>query len=220
MKQHLALFALVAACVSPAEAQNRRPPRRPRVTAPARPTPAPTPAPAPAPTPAPAVDTRPRDPRLVVQRSAGTWERACVATRGCTAPVAIPRCPQPAPNVRLAAPQTFAQVVDERMRLSGQVVRVRARISTSAPCTEMGCPQGECCNTCNGRMALTGTATTSVRALNLGRDEAAFACDGDDSGLCCGTAIPTGDVIATGTLRPLPDSGGEWYLEAPTLCTE
>ncbi len=217
MKQHLALFALFAACVSPAEAQNRRPVRRPRVTAPARP---PTPAPTPTPAPAPVVVAGPRDTRWVVQRSAGTWAPACVASRGCTAPAAIQRCPQPAPNVRLAAPQTFAQVVDQRMSLSGQIVRVRARVTTSTPCTEMACPQGECCNGCGGRMALAGTATTSVRALHLGRDEAAFACTGDDSGLCCGTAIPTGDVIATGTLRPLPDSGGEWYLDAPTLCAE
>ena len=61
----------------------------------------------------------------------------------------------------------------------------------------------------------------SDAALSSGLDDApAFTCRGDDSGLCCGTAVPTGTVLARGTLRPVPNSGGRYRLEDPSLCVE
>ena len=212
MKHTVALFALLAACVSTAEAQHRRPPRR---------TPARAPVTAPAPTPAPVADAGPLDTRYVTQRGAGTWEPRCVASRGCATPRAIPRCAQPAPNVRLAAVQSFGEVVDARFSLTGQRVRVRGRLQAGGGCTEMACPDHACCNHCNGSITLVGQATTSLHSLVLGADrDPAFACTGDDSGLCCGTAVATGDVVVEGVLSPVANSGGAWRIDAPTLCAE
>ena len=53
---------------------------------------------------------------------------------------------------------------------------------------------GLCGGLRRGAVALTGEARSSLRALSLGAvDEAAFTCAGDDSGLCCGTAVPAGE---------------------------
>jgi hypothetical protein len=213
----LALTSLFAGCIAVADAQPRRPPRRPRT-----PVAAPV-APAPTPTPAPAPSDGPRDVRYVQQRAQGTWQAQCVATRGCVAPREVPVCPPPPPNVRMMPPMSFAEVIDQRLRLDGQTVRVRGRLEGGGACTEMGClntPAGNfCCNHCGGAMALTGQANSSLRALGLGvENDPAFACTGDDSGLCCGTAMPTGDVVVTGTLRLVPRTGGAYRIESPTLC--
>jgi hypothetical protein len=211
----LALTSLFAGCIAVADAQPRRPARRPRppVAQPVAPAPAPVPAP----------ETGPRDLRYVQQRARGAWQPECVATRGCVAPREVPACPAPPPNVRMAPPLTFAEVIDQRLRLDGQTVRVRGRLQGGGGCTEMGCgdtPTGRfCCNHCRGAVTLTGQANSSLRHLVLGADEdPAFTCRGDDSGLCCGTAIPAGDVVVSGTLRLVPRSGGSYRLEAPTLC--
>ncbi len=214
MKHTLALFALLAACVSTAEAQQRRPPRR----TPAR---APVTAPAPAPTPAPSVGAGALDTRYVTRRAAGAWQPRCVATRGCATPRPISRCAQPAPNVRLAAAQSFGEVVDQRFQLSGQRVRVRGRLEAGGGCTEMACPSGVCCNHCSGVITLIGRATTSLHSLVLCANQApAFTCTGDDSGLCCGTEVPAGDVVVEGVLAPIANSGGAWRIDGPTLCVE
>jgi hypothetical protein len=34
----------------------------------------------------------------------------------------------------------------------------------------------------------------------------------------CGTDIPSGDVAVTGVFNPVPQSGGAWRIENPTLC--
>jgi hypothetical protein len=206
MKQHLALLALAAACVSPAEAQNRRPPRRPDASTP---------------TPAPSSDAGPRDTRWVTQRGAGAWQPRCVASVGCAAPQVVPRCAALSPDAGITAPQNFAQVIDERLHLAGQRVAVRGRLSAGGGCTEMACPDGVCCNHCGGAVALTGRATTSLRQVSLGAEgDPLYTCTGDDSGLCCGTAVPAGDVVVRGVLRPVPGSGGAWRIESPTLCAE
>jgi len=215
----LVVTTLLAACVSVADAQPRRaPPRRPRTTAPAPP-------PTPAPTPAPTAPDGPLDTRHVVQRAQGTWLARCVASRGCVAPRALPPCaPTPSgPNLRVARPLTFAEVVDQRLRLAGQQVSVRARLEAGAGCTEVGCggSQGTraCCNHCQGAVSLTGRADSSMRVIGLGVEgDPAFACRGDDSGVCCGTEVPAGDVVVTGTLRLVPNSGGAYRIESPTLC--
>ncbi len=163
----------------------------------------------PAPTPA-------RSQQAVVLRRSGTWRPDCVANVGCEAPRAIPRCGRMS-----APPMSFAQVVDQRFRLDGQSVTVSGRLSAWGGCSEMACPAGACCNHCQGTISLTGTATTSLRQLALGANEndPPFACRGDDSGLCCGTAVVTGEVIVRGVLRPVAGSGGAWRIEAPVLCT-
>jgi hypothetical protein len=204
MKHPMALLALVslAACVRTVEAQ----PRRPRPARPAHPAPAVTPA-------------VPRSTRWVVQRGRGEWRPVCVASTGCEAPRAVGRCAPPAPDVRMMAPRTFAQVIDQRLSLSGRSVAVRGRLSAAGGCTEMACPDGACCNHCRGTIALTGDAASSLRQLSLGlAEDPAFTCRGDDSGLCCGSAVPAGDVIVRGVLRPIEGSGGAWRIESPTLC--
>lgn len=167
----------------------------------------------PPPRPQPAVDAG-TSTRWVQLRAPGTWQARCVASRGCAAPRAIPRCASDL-NVR-----PFAEVVDGRFGLRGRTVTVRGRLSAGAACTEMGCPQGVCCNSCGGGgVSLTGTAQTSIRTLALGMGEdPAFQCSGDDSGICCGTDIPSGDVAVTGVFNPVPQSGGAWRIENPTLC--
>jgi hypothetical protein len=205
MKHPVALFAIAAlsvACLDVAHAQPRGPRRAPAVDASVS-------------------DAGPRDARWVVQRSAGAWLPTCVASAGCVAPRAVPRCVAPQPNQRVVATQSFAQVIDRRFQLAGQFVAVRGRLSAGAGCTEMGCTNGVCCNHCRGAVALTGEARSSLRALSLGAvDEAAFTCAGDDSGLCCGTAVPAGDVVVRGVLRAVTGSGGAWRIESPTLCAE
>lgn len=188
----LSLVALTAACVDAAYAQPR------------------TATPAPAVTPAPA-----RSQQFVVNRGQGDWRATCVASRGCEAPRAVPHCGR-----MLVAPMSFAQVIDQRFRLDGQTVNVSGRLSAGGGCTEMACPDGVCCNHCRGDIALTGTASSSLRRLSLGvGEDAAFSCRGDDSGMCCGTAVPTGNVVVSGVLRPIAGSGGAWRIESPTLCT-
>lgn len=80
----------------------------------------------------------------------------------------------------------------------------------------MGCADHACCNHCTGSVAMVGTGN---RRLLLGRpNDPRFACVGDDSGLCCGTAIPAGAVLVRGTLAPVPNSGGSYTIENPILC--
>ncbi len=205
MKHPVALFAIVAlssACVDVAHAQPRGP-RRPSAVD------------------AGVADAGARDPRWVVQRGAGTWLPTCAASAGCVAPRAVPRCVAPRPDMRVVATLSFAEAIDRRFALAGQPVAVRGRLSAGGGCTEMGCPAGVCCNHCRGAVALTGEARSSLRELSLGAaNEAAFMCAGDDSGLCCGTAVPAGDVVVRGVLRAVPGSGGAWRIESPTLCAE
>jgi hypothetical protein len=187
------LFALATAYAQP----RRSPPPRPLPTAPAL----------------PATDAG-TSTQWVRLRAPGTWQADCVASRGCATPRAIPRCASDL-NVR-----SFAEVVDGRFGLRGRTVTVRGRLSSNAACTEMACPQGVCCNSCGGgSVSLTGTARTSVHTVALGTGEdPAFQCSGDDSGLCCGIDIPSGDVAVTGVFNPIPRSGGAWRIENPTLC--
>ena len=202
------LLAVCAACAF-ADAQPRRTPR-------------PTPT-APAPTPAP---TGPAALHHVVQRAPGTWLDRCVATRGCAPPRTIPVCPPVAsgPDVRVARPLRFAEAIDQRLRLAGQTVSVQGRLQAGAGCTEMACgvdraETQSCCNHCQGAVALVGEADASLRRLQLGVEgDADFVCRGDDSGVCCGTEVVGGDVVVTGTLRPVPNSGGAWRIASPTLC--
>lgn len=153
-----------------------------------------------------------RDPRHVAQRAPGTWQARCVASVGCPAPRAIPPCaPGPA--------RALADVWDHRFDLAGQPVAVRGRLRVGAGCTEMGCPEGVCCNHCSGRIDLIDRPSRANRWLGLD-DAPAFACVGDDSGVCCGTEVPAGEVVVRGTLRAIPNSGGHYRIESPTLCAE
>lgn len=156
-----------------------------------------------------------REPRHVVQRGSGAWQPRCVATVGCAAPSAVPACPRGGAPYGEEATRSLGAAWDQRFDLAGRTVSIRGRLRANAACTEMACPQGSCCNRCHGSMDLADAA----RSFALGADDApAFACSGDDSGLCCGTAVPSGDVIVRGVLRPVPNSGGRWRIESPTLC--
>ena len=208
MKQPASLLALALLLgaapgigIRLADAQPRLPPGH----APATPAP-----------PAPPAVAGPRDVRWVVNHAGAAWASRCVATVGCEAPRTVPRC---APGVRA---RSLADVADPRLGLAGQRVSVRGRLSAGGGCTEMACPQGVCCNACDAGVVLvaSGPAANPRRSLALaaGDHDAAFACRGDDSGLCCGTEVPAGDVVVTGTLRPVLNSGGEWRIESPALC--
>lgn len=161
----------------------------------------------------------PRSPQHVFNRSPGSWAPTCVATQGCAAPTPLPRC---APGL---ATRTFAQAIEQRLTLSGQRVSVRAAVRPSGGCTEMACGSRngvqDCCNSCGGEgLALHGTANSGLDSLALRNGSAAaFPCPGDDSGLCCTVSVPSsGEVVATGTLRPQPGTHGLFFLDAPTLC--
>jgi len=209
MSRLFALFVLTlaAGCINRAEAQPRRraPRRRPAV---ARPVARPAPAPA-----APV----PGDVRFVVERRAGDWEARCVAVRGCPAPRALTRCPPPAPNVRLTQRRTLAEVMEQRATLTGQRVSVRGTLRAFLGCSELACPTGVCCNGCFSALRLAGGADASAPQVEVGADrDPVHGCQGDDSGLCCGTEVPAGEVMVTGTLRAVP--GGALRLESPQLC--
>ena len=135
---------------------------------------------------------------------------------GCEAPRAVLRCPRMS-----VAPMSVPELMDQRFRLSGQSVTVSGRLSASAACTELMCHDGTCCNHCGGTIVFAGTSLSSPHLLALGANDhdEAVVCRGDDSGLCCGTAVPTGEVIVRGVLRPVAGSGGSWRIETPTLCT-
>jgi hypothetical protein len=199
-----AFLALTAAgCIDLAEAQpRRRPPRRrPAVTRPTTPR-------------APAAPT---DVRYVVEPRAGEWEARCVAARGCPAPRALTRCPQPAPNVRLMQRRALTEVVEQRAALTGQRVSVRGTLHAFLGCTELACPRDACCNHCFSALRLTGSdANGAYVQVGLERD-AVFGCEGDDSGMCCGTEVPAGEVLVTGVLRAVP-GGGTLRLDSPDVC--
>jgi hypothetical protein len=211
MSRFLALVVLsfaAAGCIDRAEAQPRRrtPRRRPAVTRPVA-RPAPTPA-------APA----PGEVRFVVERREGDWEARCVAVRGCSAPRPLTRCPQPAPNVRLMQRRTVAEVTEQRTALVGQRVSARGTLRAFLGCSELACPTNVCCNGCFSPLRLAGGADAAAPQVQVGADrDPVHGCQGDDSGLCCGTEVPTGEVLVTGTLRAAP-GGGALRLDAPQLC--
>lgn len=134
----------------------------------------------------------------------------CVQHRGCDAPTAVPACPAGTVS------QPVATVWARRFALLGHTVTVEGTLRPQAPCTEMACVD-RCCNSCSGGIHL---ASPSDREdLQVGDERTpAFACNGDDSGLCCGTEIPAGRTVVTGTLALIPGSGGSYRIEHPTLC--
>ncbi|MDB4932719.1 MAG: hypothetical protein JWM10_5203 [Myxococcaceae bacterium] len=185
----LALVTLAVACVNVAEAQPTHHPRTPVGV---------------------------RSVQWVVHRSPSYTGATCVGTLGCEAPRSVARC---APGG--AAPLAVAQAIGQRLRLTGQTVAVRGHLDAGGTvCTEARCHNHTCCNRCGMRMSLTATADGSVLGLWLGAfTDSIFACDGDDSGFCCGTVMSSGDVVARGVLRVAPGDGGGLLIESPTLCT-
>lgn len=157
--------------------------------------------------------------RNVVSRAPGAWRPRCVASVGCPAPRAVPSCAAGVMDAEQTPPVDVATAWDRRFDLAGQRVSVLGRLRAASGCTEMACPEGSCCNRCSGRLDLAGPPSRAQRSLALGLDaDAAFACAGDDSGVCCGTAAPDRDVLVRGVLRAIPASGGRWRIESPTLC--
>lgn len=214
MKRSILLAALLAVGCNTAYAQPRRAPHPARPDAGTGHAGAAADASAGPAAPASRANVLPLSPRGTV---GGTWEPRCTASRGCPATPAIPRC---APGT---AARSFADVIDQRLALAGQTVAVRAALVASGGGTEMACPPGSCCNRAWGAVYLSGAADSSLRTIALDADREhpgpRFACTGDDSGMCCGTDARGQQVVARGVLRPVPNGGGGYYLEAPTLCT-
>jgi hypothetical protein len=206
----------VGACINNADAQTRRRsrPQRPTTVV------SPTPAPAPVAAVSPAETPGPRDPRNVVAMVRGRWSPRCIASRGCVARPAYPACPQPGPNVRLAQRITVADAFAQRLTLSGQLVSIQGKLGAFPGCTEMACSEGTCCNGCFGAIALTARGTISREMFSLAASERdpRWSCQGDDSGVCCAAEVPAGEVLVTGTLRAVPNSGGSWRIEEPNVC--
>lgn len=158
------------------------------------------------------------DVRHVVERRAGDWEARCVANRGCPAPRTLSPCPQPGPRARLPAPRTPAEVLAQRERLLGQRLTVQGTLRVSLTCGELACPRDVCCNTCFSNLALGTTESTGPTIVLGAERDPVLGCHGDDSGLCCGTEMPSREVLATGTLRVTAD--GTLRLEGVRLCAQ
>lgn len=148
-----------------------------------------------------------RDPAAVVQPRPGTWPTDCVARVGCVARPALPRC----------SAVVTADVVPLALAGEGARVMVSGRLRVQAGCTEMECAPNLCCNRCTATVQIE----TEGRTLSLGApNDPAFACAGDDSGLCCGTSVPRGVVRAVGVLRHARVRGGTHTIEGASLCVE
>lgn len=135
----------------------------------------------------------------------------CVARRGCAAPQAVSSV---VPTGVRGEP--LDGVWDRRLQLAGQTVQVLGTLHAEGGCTEMACgDDDDCCNHCQGNITVRSDAR---RWLMLGAEgEGRFTCSGDDSGLCCGTEVPSVPVIVVGRLAPIPNSGGNYRIENPTI---
>lgn len=214
--RHAVLVALLAfGAVAPLAAQPRpsrgnattrtRRPRTPPRAAPVTPTPPVRP-------PAP-VAPLPAGPYVVsIQNGEIGQQRdpSCVARRGCAAPRVPPPCAAGVSSIDVTT--AWAR----RNELRGRSVSVQGMMIPLAACTELACVD-TCCNGCFGSLALTMGASEHPLRLGL-PDDPALTCRGDDSAVCCGTEVSGDNVIATGTLAPAPDTGGEWRIENVTLC--
>ncbi|MBI5514642.1 MAG: hypothetical protein HY909_12780 [Deltaproteobacteria bacterium] len=141
----------------------------------------------------------------VVDPGPGTWAPVCIAQRGCVPHPPLPRCPS----------AVTADLVPLRGAGEGARVMTRGRLRAVAGCTELACPPGRCCNGCHGGIQLEAEG----RTITLGAPgDPAFACAGDDSGLCCGSPVPAGEVGVRGTWRRARTRGASPYLEGVTLC--
>ena len=112
------------------------------------------------------------------------------------------RCPdaQPVPmcaNTDDVMP--VSEFIDGREGFIGQTVRVLGMLSAGSPlCTRRVClPEMPCCNRCGSSLTFLGMS--NLEMLNED-NRSLWSCSGDECGLCCGYAIPTGNVVVTGTL--------------------
>lgn len=152
-----------------------------------------------------------REPRFVHNRGARRWEARCVASVGCARPAELPRCNANAPATALA------EIWAQRFARQGQRVRARGSLYITGRCTRLRCiPRTVCCNTCRRGVIFY---EPGGHRLELDLPPAgALQCVGDDSGVCCTTEIPSGEVVAEGTLQPVEDSGGMWRLAGTQVC--
>jgi hypothetical protein len=103
-------------------------------------------------------------------------------------------------------------------------VVVRAYLTQSAGMmTLMGCAPGACCNLAAAALALVSSpmaGVTSPVVAQLRLDDNAWACHGDDSGLCCAYAVDGSagahEVLIAGTLSGEP---GSIALQPASICS-
>jgi hypothetical protein len=152
-----------------------------------------------------------REPRFVHNRVPGRWQANCVASVGCARPAELPRCNAGAPATALD--DLWAQ----RFARQGQRVRARGSLHITGRRTRKRCiPRTVCCNTSREGVTFFGAGGHRLE-LDL-PPAGALECVGDDSGECCTTEIPTGEIVAEGTLQPVEDSGGMWRLAGTQVC--
>ena len=150
-----------------------------------------------------------REPRFVRNRIPGRWQASCVASVGCARPADLPRCNAGAPALDDLWAQRFAR--------QGQRVRARGILHSTRRCTRLRCgARTDCCNTCRDGVTFYGASGHRLE-LDL-PPTGAFQCVGDNSGECCTTEIPSGEIVAEGTLQPVEDSGGLWRLAGTQVC--
>jgi len=72
-------------------------------------------------------------------------------------------------------------------------------LSAGSPlCTRAVClTEMPCCNQCGSSLTFLGMS--NLEMLNED-NRSLWSCSGDECGLCCGYAIPAGNVVVTGTL--------------------
>lgn len=101
---------------------------------------------------------------------------------------------------------SLEDALNKRNQLVDQQVVIRDRLTVGpVSCTEMACAN-QCCNKCGASVLLSlPKGTTGYHSLSFGEPfvgiEDGWSCKGDESGVCCGTALPQGEVIVKGTLK-------------------
>jgi hypothetical protein len=181
------------------------------------------------PSPAQARAGAPVAPALVTRPAADApagGTTGCLEDRGgCRAGfAAVPRCP---PGTAALA---LGDLLKDRKRWKGKKVAVRGPLDHSAGgCTEMGCVNTQCCNSCTGAVTL-GSWDPQYKASLLLRSgsgdseagDAVYDCEGDESLVCCKYEAKGEEVVATGTLTNLnggsPPDPRLYVLAGATIC--
>ena len=144
--------------------------------------------------------------------ASGEWGYNCSIHHPCYAKRQLPPCPQTA---RAAEVPQWSQLLPNAGKLVGSRVSVRGALGvgpsvrTLAKCAG---PDSSCCNRRKPRLSVDQV----VSLLN-------FACEGDESRVCCDIATNT-SVIATGLLKRADHGIGtetnEWVLDSAEICLD
>jgi len=160
----------------------------------------------------------------------------CLVNVGCAVarwpdmpnPKPVPRCPNAAPALTVAA--ALHEATSGWRRLFGWIwvprVRIAARLRSGPRGTTLMMCQltALCCNRVTGTLVLADDVTGVQLPLTTHTGDEGLkdllglrpSCIGDESRLCC-EYEPTVQVVADGRL--LHDGEERWHLEGATLCT-